>query len=96
MRRTEGIGPNLREFTCANLPLKKDVNLSRTKTFGLWKPEVGPDKRDEAKSAPDEAALPTQIPRGGIEDGWIEEVGHDTGNIIAVAGDDYTLDTQTG
>lgn len=92
---TEGIGLDLGEVTGADTPFKQDVNLSGTESFRFGKSEIRPNEGEKAKATPHEPALSFQIPSSRIENRWVEEVGHDACDVITVASNDNTLDTQT-
>jgi len=93
--RTERIGVDLRELPCADPALEQDVNFSRTESLGLRKSEIRPNKREEAESAPNKATLSFQIPGSRVKNRWVEEVGDDAGDVVAVARNDDALDPQT-
>ena len=93
--RAEGVSLNLGEVPRTNSPLKKDINFSGAETLWFRESEKRPYKRKEAESAPNKAAFSFQVPSGRVENRWVEEIGNDAGDIVAVSSQNYTLDTET-
>lgn len=92
--RAEGVGLDLGEFASADFLFEQDVELSSAETLWLRKSEVAPYKGHEAEATPNKAALSSQVPGRWVENGWVEKVGGDAGDIVEVAGQNDTLDTE--
>ena len=62
--------------------------------FRFRQPKNSRDQAEEAETAPYEPSLAPQVPSKGIEQGWVQEIGADAGNIVHIPANDDRLNLE--